>query len=75
MLRAHFISQCAVYQATSNKAFYEAIITGWYAFDQYYSWIDQTSTCSAAILLDPRLRKSYLATAWQQDWVEPGVMI
>jgi hypothetical protein len=61
MLRAHFIKQRAIYQATSNKAFYEAIITGWYAFDKYYSWIDQTGACSAAILLNPRLRKSHVA--------------
>jgi hypothetical protein len=73
MLRAHFIKQRAVYQATSNKAFYEAIITGWYAFDKYYSWIDQTGACSVAILLNPRLRKSYLAAAWQRDWVKPGI--
>ena len=73
MLSAHFVKQRTIYQATSDKAFYEAIITGWYAFDKYYSWIDQTGAYSAAILLNPCLRKSYLAAAWQRDWVKPGI--
>jgi len=73
MLRAHFIKYRSSTQTTSDKPFYEALLTSWYAFDKYYSWIDQTGAYSAAILLNPKLRKSYLAAAWQRDWVKPGI--
>jgi hypothetical protein len=48
-------------------------VTAWYAFDKYYQLIDQTGAYTAAILLHPSYRKSYLQTAWHKDWVSPGI--
>jgi hypothetical protein len=73
VLRSHFIKERAKWTAARDKAFLEAIVTSWYAFDKYYSWIDQTGAYSAAILLNPTLKKGYLAAAWQRDWVKPGI--
>lgn len=73
MLRAHFVKNRAQWIAARDKPFLEAMATSWYAFDKYYSWIDETGAYSAAILLNPKLRKSYLSAAWQRDWVKPGI--
>jgi hypothetical protein len=70
-LSAHFKEQQSLHRA--NTSFTESIITSWYAFDKYYILIDQTGAYSAAILLHPSHRKSYLQTAWKKDWVSHGV--
>ena len=70
-LAAHFKEQKDLHR--TNTSFTESIITGWYAFDKYYKLIDQTGAYTAAILLHPSYRKSYLQTAWQKDWVSHGV--
>ena len=61
-LAAHFKEQKDLHRA--NTSFTESIITEWYAFDKYYKLIDQTGAYTAAILLHPSYRKSYLQTAW-----------
>jgi hypothetical protein len=58
---------------TTNKSFGESILTSWYAFDKYYDLIDETGAYTAAILLHPNRRKSYLQSAWQKQWIEPGI--
>ena len=70
-LSAHFKEQQALHKA--NTSFTESIVTAWYAFDKYYKLIDHTGAYTAAILLHPSHRKSYLQTAWQKDWVSHGV--
>ena len=70
-LTAHFKEQQSAHR--SNTSFSESIITSWYAFDKYYLLIDQTGAYSAAILLHPSYRKGYLQTAWQKQWVLPGI--
>jgi hypothetical protein len=70
-LSAHFKEQQSLHRA--NISFTESIISSWYAFDKYYILIDQTGAYSAAILLHPSHRKSYLQTAWKKDWVSYGV--
>jgi hypothetical protein len=70
-LSAHFKEQQSLHRG--NTSFTESIITSWYAFDKYYLLIDQTGAYSAAILLHPSHRKSYLQTAWKKDWVSHGV--
>jgi hypothetical protein len=57
-LSAHFKEQQSLYRA--NTSFTESIVTAWYAFDKYYILIDQTGAYTAAILLYPSHRKSYL---------------
>lgn len=68
---AHYQGQQVLYRA--NKLFTESIVTSWYAFDKYYRLIDQTGAYTAAILLHPNRRLSYLQAAWQKDWVKPGI--
>ena len=70
-LSAHFKEQQALHK--SNTSFTESIVTAWYAFDKYYKLIDHTGAYTAAILLHPSYRKSYLQTAWQKDWVSHGI--
>jgi hypothetical protein len=57
----------------SNTSFLTSILTSWYAFDKYYKLIDETGAYTAAILLHPNLRKSYIQSAWHSNWVKPGV--
>jgi hypothetical protein len=70
-LIAHFKEQQELHH--NNTSFTESIITAWHAFDKYYNLIDQTGAYTAAILLHPSYRKSYLQTAWHRDWVSPGI--
>jgi hypothetical protein len=70
-LSAHFKEQKSL--PRPNASFTESIVTAWYAFDKYYTLIDQTGAYTAAILLHPSHRKSYLQTAWHKDWVSLGV--
>jgi hypothetical protein len=63
-LTAHFKEQQNLY--CNNTSFTESIITSWYAFDKYYSLIDQIGAYLAAILLHSSYRKGYLQTAWQK---------
>jgi hypothetical protein len=67
----HYQDQQHQYKA--NKSFTESIITSWYAFDKYYGLIDETGAYTAAILLHPNRRKSYLQSAWKKSWIEPGL--
>ena len=70
-LVAHFKEQMALYR--SNTSFNESLVTAWHAFDKYYKLIDETGAYTAAILLHPNRRKSYLQAAWHRDWVSAGV--
>ena len=70
-LSEHFKEQAAKHKL--NTSFSESIITGWYAFDKYYKLIDQSAAYTAAILLHPTYRRSYLQHAWKRDWIEAGV--
>ena len=67
----HFTKQMA--SQRSNTSFNESIVTAWHAFDKYYRLIDETGAYTAAILLHPNYRKSYLEAAWKRQWVSPGV--
>ena len=67
----HYNEQKSLYR--SNTSFLSSIMTSWYAFDKYYKLIDETGAYTAAILLHPNLRKSYIQSAWHKDWVTPGV--
>jgi hypothetical protein len=60
-------------QYSSNKSLSESLFTSWYVFDKYYSLIDDTGAYSAAILLHPEKRKSYLDAAWKPTWIKPGI--
>jgi hypothetical protein len=70
-LRQHFIDQRA--QQVNNPAMLGSIITSWYAFDKYYSLIDDTGAYTLAALLNPNCRKSYLNASWQAKWVTAGL--
>jgi hypothetical protein len=70
-ISTHYEEQKSLYR--SNTSFLESIVTSWYAFDKYYKLIDETGAYTAAILLHPNLRKSYIQSAWHKDWVTPGV--
>jgi hypothetical protein len=70
-LDAHFKEQSQVH--THEPALSGSILTAWFAFDKYYKVIDTTGAYTAAVLLHPGLRKSYLTSAWKQAWVTPGV--
>ena len=43
-----------------NESFNTLIVTSWYPFNKYYKLINQTAAYSAALLLYPNHRKSYL---------------
>jgi hypothetical protein len=70
-LREHFEDNDK--STRSQPALHQAVATGWYAFDQYYSVIDNTGAYSAALLLHPNHRKSYIDNAWPRDWRKAGV--
>jgi hypothetical protein len=70
-LAQHLKEQKVLHKA--NTSFLASIVTAWYAFDKYYQLIDSTGAYSAAILLHPNYRKSYLQSAWRKDWVAPGI--
>ena len=70
-LTEHFKEQKALYRA--NPSFLESIVTSWYAFDKYYKLIDRSAAYTAAILLHPNYRRSYIQATWQKNWVEAGV--
>jgi hypothetical protein len=50
-----------------------SVLTAWFAFDKYYTALDETGAYSAALLLHPRHRKAYLTSAWQSKWITAGV--
>lgn len=56
-----------------NESFNTLIVTSWHAFDKYYKLIDRTAAYSAALLLHPNHRRSYLQASWHSSWVGPGV--
>jgi hypothetical protein len=70
-LSDHFKEQKELHKA--NKSFTESIVTSWYAFDKYYKLIDDSGAYTAAILLHPNRRKSYLQSAWHNQWILPGI--
>ena len=70
-LIAHFKQQMSLHR--SNTSFNASLVTAWHTFDKYYNLIDETGAYTAAILLHPNRRKSYLQAAWNRDWVNPGV--
>jgi len=70
-LVAHFQQQMSLHR--NNTSFNASLVTAWHAFDKYYTLIDETGAYTAAILLHPNRRKSYLQAAWRKDWVNPGV--
>ena len=70
-LDAHFKEQQELYKP--EPAMLGSIITSWHAFDKYYKVVDTTGAYTAAILLHPALRKSYLTSAWKRDWITAGV--
>ena len=57
----------------SHQSLHGSILTSWYAFDKYYNLIDETGAYTAAVLLHPNRRKSYLQLAWQKEWINPGI--
>jgi hypothetical protein len=70
-LDAHYKEQQELYK--HEPAMLGSVITSWHAFDKYYKVIDTTGAYTAAILLHPSLRKSYLTGAWKRDWITAGV--
>ena len=58
---------------SGNKSLSESLFASWYVFDKYYNLIDQTGAYTAAILLHPSKRLSYLQLAWKQAWIKPCV--
>ena len=57
----------------NNTALSTALVTSWYVFDKYYKLIDESGAYTAAILLHPNRRHSYLQSAWQKAWIKPGI--
>jgi hypothetical protein len=70
-LRQHYIDQRSEY--STNPAMLGAIVTSWYAFDKYYSLINETGAYTLAALLHPNCRKSYLIASWEPRWVNAGI--
>jgi hypothetical protein len=70
-LDAHFKEQQELYKQEPEML--GSIFTSWHAFDKYYKVIDTTGAYTAAILLHPALRKSYLTSAWKRDWITAGI--
>ena len=64
-LVAHFKQQMSLHR--SNTSFNASVVTAWHAFDKYYNLIDETGAYTAAILLHPNRRKSYLQAALERD--------
>ena len=71
LLVAHFKQQMNLHR--NNTLFNASLVTAWQAFDKYYTLINNTGAYTAAILLHPNRRKSYLRAVWHKDWVNPGV--
>lgn len=61
------------HQHKANQSLSESLFTSWYVYDKYYKLIDETGAYTAAILLHPNKRKSYLQSAWKKSWIEPCV--
>ncbi len=64
-LKSHFEDTDAMLKRVNDQLpLLQSVATGWYAFDKYYSIIDQTGAYTAALLLNPNCRKSYITLAW-----------
>jgi hypothetical protein len=70
-LRHHYINQRTQYG--SNPAMLGSVITSWFAFDKYYSLLDETGAYTLAALLNPNCRLLYLNSAWDQKWIKKGI--
>jgi hypothetical protein len=70
-IRDHFEKQRALYRG--NTEFNASITTAHIAFEKYYELIEESGAYTAAILLNPNMRLSYLQAAWKKDRVKPGV--
>lgn len=70
-LHTHYKEQLELHR--NDLALSESILTSWYAFDKYYTKIDESSAYVAAILLRPNRRRNYLQAVWHASWVNPGV--
>lgn len=46
---------------------------GWFVLDKYYVKTDETSVCSAALLLHPSKRLKYLRQNWHADWHDGAI--
>lgn len=70
-LDSHLKEQKTMYKDQPDMA--GSVLTAWFAFDKYYTALDETGAYSAALLLHPRHRKAYLTSAWQSKWIIAGV--
>jgi hypothetical protein len=46
---------------------------GWFILDKYYNRTDEVPVYSAALLLDPSKRSTYIKKNWQESWIEPAI--
>ena len=62
-------------QHRNNLPLLNRILISWYKFDEYYKLTDESPAFTTAILLHPRLRRSYLEKAWshQQQYISPAI--
>ncbi|TKA66030.1 hypothetical protein B0A49_08118 [Cryomyces minteri] len=70
-LRSHYKAASEKYK--DNTQFHTAIITSWYAFDKWYAATDLTPVYTAAVLLQPQLRATYLYQEWEEEWYIPAI--
>jgi hypothetical protein len=60
-------------RASNRPEFTVAIITSWYAFDNWYAKTSDTAAYAAALLLHPSRRRRYIRDNWRKEWVQSAL--
>ncbi|KAI8622872.1 hypothetical protein F5Y19DRAFT_483721 [Xylariaceae sp. FL1651] len=55
-------------RASNRPEFMVAIITSWYAFDNWYAKTLDTAAYAAALLLHPSRRRRYIRDNWRKEY-------
>lgn len=59
--------------ATRDDLMLTSIEIGWFIIDEYYKRSDEVPVYTAALLLDPLKRLTYIKKNWHPSWIKPAV--
>ena len=59
--------------ATRDDLMLTSIEIGWFIIDKYYKRSDEVPVYTAALLLDPLKRLTYIKKNWDPSWIKPAV--